>query len=120
MSVDCADAVFATLQLNCQNAFPAKAIALPDFPYRRAGGERVKLRRRNRAPSCGSADEHKQSAPGNTAPTLDADRSPIRLQCQDETIDMRAEPDFLKQYNVWRKLAHFRAYPIHPAVRILG
>src|ERR1019366_2203754 len=45
MRVDGADALFAALELDSKNALAAESIALPDFPYRRAGGEGVKLRR---------------------------------------------------------------------------
>src|ERR1019366_115383 len=112
MSIDGADALFAALELDSQNALAAESVALPDFPYRRAGGEGVKLRRCAHAPSRRGADKCEQSAPWTTAAALDEDWNPIGLQRHGETIDMRAEPDFLQWCTVGRKFAHFRAYPI--------
>src|SRR5208282_6363139 len=106
MSIDNANALLAALKLHGQNALPAESIALPDFPYRRAGGEGVKLRRCARAPSRRGADKCEQSAaPGTAAPALDADWNPIGSQREGETIDMRAEPDFLQQRNVRRQFS---------------
>ena len=67
VSVDSADALFAALKLHGQNALPAKSIALPHSPCRRARGEGVKLRRCARAPSGGGADKCEQSALGADA-----------------------------------------------------
>src|SRR5271157_2038910 len=96
MSIDSADALFAALELDSRDALAAESIALPDFPYRRAGGEGVKLRRCAHAPSRRGADKCEQAAPGTEAAALDADWNPIGLQRQGEAIDKRAEPDFLQ------------------------
>src|SRR5208283_1719122 len=87
VSVDSTDALFAALKLHGQNALPAKSIALPHSPCRRAGGEVVKLRRCPHAPSRGGANKCEQSALGTEAAALDADWDPIGLQRQGETID---------------------------------
>jgi len=56
MSIDRADALFAALEVDGQDAFSAQSITLPDFPHRRAYTKGLKLRRNDSLPSSGSAD----------------------------------------------------------------
>src|ERR1039458_3570267 len=106
VSIESADALFAALEIHSQNALPAKSIALPDFPHRRACGEGVKLRCCAHTPSRRGADKCEQSTPGTDAAAFDADWNPIGLQRQSETINQRAEPRSEEHTSELQSLRH--------------